>query len=83
MLTHLETPWAVDRTILTEEDRLVVIRFGQDHHPECIKMDEVLFKIEHQVSNFACVFLVDNRKVPQFNTMYELYDPCTVMFFFR
>lgn len=22
-------------------------------------------------------------QVPDFNTMYELYDPCTVMFFFR
>jgi len=21
--------------------------------------------------------------VPDFNTMYELFDPCTVMFFFR
>ena len=23
------------------------------------------------------------RQVPDFNAMYELYDPCTVMFFFR
>ena len=23
------------------------------------------------------------RQVPDFNTMYELYDPCTIMFFFR
>lgn len=22
-------------------------------------------------------------QVPDFNTMYELYDPCTIMFFFR
>ncbi|XP_053695154.1 thioredoxin-like protein 4A isoform X2 [Sabethes cyaneus] len=25
----------------------------------------------------------DGREVPDFNKMYELYDPCTVMFFFR
>ena len=24
-----------------------------------------------------------NSTVPEFNTMYELYDPVTVMFFFR
>lgn len=24
-----------------------------------------------------------NKQVPDFNAMYELYDPCTVMFFFR
>lgn len=46
-------------------------------------MDEILYKIEHQVSRFAVIFLVDNKQVPEFNTMYELYDPCTVMFFFR
>ena len=31
----------------------------------------------------AIIFLVDITKVPDFNTMYELYDPCTIMFFFR
>jgi DIM1 family U5 snRNP protein len=35
------------------------------------------------VSNFATVYLVDITEVPDFNTMYELYDSCTVMFFFR
>jgi hypothetical protein len=28
-------------------------------------------------------YLVDISEVPDFNTMYELYDPVTVMFFFR
>ena len=35
------------------------------------------------VKNFAVIYLVDISEVPDFNTMYELYDPCTVMFFFR
>ena len=30
-----------------------------------------------------CSYLVDISEVPDFNTMYELYDPVTVMFFFR
>lgn len=29
------------------------------------------------------VYLVDTTEVPDFNTMYELYDPCTTMFFYR
>ncbi|XP_038626839.1 thioredoxin-like protein 4A isoform X1 [Tachyglossus aculeatus] len=37
----------------------------------------------HQVKNFAVIYLVDITEVPDFNKMYELYDPCTVMFFFR
>eukprot|EP00350_Pseudokeronopsis_sp_OXSARD2_P000685 CAMPEP_0170541216 /NCGR_PEP_ID=MMETSP0211-20121228/1008_1 /TAXON_ID=311385 /ORGANISM="Pseudokeronopsis sp., Strain OXSARD2" /LENGTH=102 /DNA_ID=CAMNT_0010843863 /DNA_START=121 /DNA_END=426 /DNA_ORIENTATION=+ len=48
-----------------------------------MKMDETLYKIAEQVQNFAVVYLVDIKQVPDFNTMYELYDPCTVMFFFR
>lgn len=31
----------------------------------------------------AVIYLVDTTEVPDFNTMYELYDPCTCMFFFR
>lgn len=35
------------------------------------------------MKNFAVIYLVDISEVPDFNAMYELYDPCTVMFFFR
>lgn len=46
-------------------------------------MDEALLEICDDIENIACVFLVDIQKVPDFNTMYELYDPVTVMFFYR
>ena len=48
-----------------------------------MEMDEVLCGIADDVKNFATVYLIDISEVPDFNTMYELYDPCTVMFFFR
>ena len=35
------------------------------------------------VRNFASIYLVDTTEVPDFNVMYELYDDCTCMFFFR
>ena len=44
---------------------------------------QVLASCSDQMKNFAVVYLVDTSEVPDFNTMYELYDPCTVMFFFR
>lgn len=46
-------------------------------------MDEILFGIAEKVKNFAAVYLCDTSRVPDFNDMYELYDPCTVMFFWR
>lgn len=39
--------------------------------------------IAERVKNFAVIYLVDLDEVPDFNAMYELYDPLTVMFFFR
>ncbi|KAM7298190.1 hypothetical protein ISCGN_018809 [Ixodes scapularis] len=83
MLQHLHNGWQVDQAILSEEDRVVVIRFGHDWDPTCMKMDEVLYSIVEKVKNFAAIYLVDISEVPDFNKMYELYDPCTVMFFFR
>ncbi|KAK2109289.1 Thioredoxin-like 4A [Saguinus oedipus] len=73
MLSHLHNGWQVDQAILSEEDHVVVIRL----------MDEVLYSIAKKVKNFAVIYLVDITEVPDFNKMYELYDPCTVMFFFR
>lgn len=83
MLPHLESGWAVDQAILSEEDRVVIIRFGQDEDKTCMVMDETLYSIADLVKNFAVIYLVDITEVPDFNMMYELYDPCTVMFFFR
>ena len=83
MIPHLENGWEVDQAILSEEDKVVVIRFGHDYDPQCMQMDEVLFSVAEKVKNFAVIYLVDITEVPEFNAMYELYDPCTTMFFFR
>jgi DIM1 family U5 snRNP protein len=48
--------------------------------PKCF---QVLFKVAEKVKNFAVIYLVDITQVPDFNKMYELYDPCTCMFFYR
>ncbi|KAJ5736167.1 uncharacterized protein N7483_001292 [Penicillium malachiteum] len=83
VLPHLQTAWHVDQAILSEEERLVVIRFGRDHDPDCIRQDELLYKIAERVKNFAVIYLCDVDQVPDFNTMYELYDRMTIMFFYR
>lgn len=48
-----------------------------------MKMDETLYSIAEKCKNFVVIYLVDITEVPDFNKMYELYDPCTIMFFFR
>lgn len=54
MLPHLHNGWQVDQAILSEEDRVVVIRFGHDWDPTCMKMDEVLYSIAEKVMFIAC-----------------------------
>jgi DIM1 family U5 snRNP protein len=83
LLPHLSSGWAVDQAVLTEEERVVVIRFGHDWDTTCMVTDEVLFSLAEDVRNFAVVYVVDITEVPDFNEMYELYDPCSVMFFYR
>jgi len=83
LLPHLGSGWAVDQAILTEENKVILIRFGHDWDGQCMEMDELLFQIAEDVRNFCTIYLVDISEVPDFNTMYELYDPCTCMFFFR
>lgn len=83
LLPHLHSGWEVDRAIVLEEDRVVVVRFGRDHDPTCMVQDEVLASIAEKVKNFAVIYLVDLDEVPDFTGMYELYDDCTTMFFYR
>jgi DIM1 family U5 snRNP protein len=82
-LPHLRSGWHVDQAILQNEDRLVVIRFGRDADSDCMAQDEVLYRIADRVKNFAVIYLCDIDEVPDFKSMYELYDPMTIMFFFR
>ncbi|CAG8476335.1 12046_t:CDS:2 [Ambispora leptoticha] len=70
-LPHLTNGWQVDQAILSEEDRVVVIRFGHDWDPTCMKMDETLYGIAEKVKNFAVIYLVDITEVPDFNKALE------------
>lgn len=83
LLPHLHSGYAVDQAILSEEDRVVVIRFGHDHDKTCELMDELLCKVSKKLANYAVIYLVDITEVPDFNKLYELYDDCSVMFFYR
>jgi DIM1 family U5 snRNP protein len=83
LLPHLHSGFAVDKAIVTEETRVVVVRFGTDSDAMCMRMDETLASIADDVKNFAAIYLVDTVEVPDFTEMYELYESMSVMFFFR
>jgi len=59
MLPHLDSGYAVDQAILSEEDRAVIIRFGHDWDPSCMKMDETLYHVADKIKNFAVVYVIN------------------------
>ena len=66
-LPHLPSGWHVDEAIKSEEDRVVVIRFGHDWDSQCMVMDETLYSVAEKVQNFAVIYLCDITEVPDFN----------------
>lgn len=66
-LPHLPSGWHVDEAIKSEEDRIVVIRFGHDWDSQCMTMDETLHAVAEKVQNFAVIYLCDITEVPDFN----------------
>jgi DIM1 family U5 snRNP protein len=64
----LTNGWQVDQAILSEEDRVVIIRFGHDWDPICMKMDEILYNIAEKVKNFAVIYLVSCTTLSLFIT---------------
>jgi len=52
LLTHLHSGYAVDQSILGEDNRVVVIRFGHDRDENCMLMDECLAGVVDQMRIF-------------------------------
>ena len=55
LIPHLANGWEVDQAILSEEERVVIMRFGTDGDATCMLMDEVLAGIMDKIKNFAGV----------------------------
>ena len=75
LLTRLPNGWAVDQAILSEQDRVVVIRFGDSTDPSTVAIDDVLASIAPKMQNFAVVYAVDITEVPDFNAMCVFSGP--------
>lgn len=74
-LPHLPSGWHVDEAIKSEEDRVVVLRFGHDWDSQCMTMDETLYGVAEKVQNFAVIYLVDITEVPDFNKVRRVHAP--------
>ena len=85
MLQHLSNGWQVDQAILSEEDRIVLIRFGHDWDPTCMKMDEALYSIAEKCKNFCAIYLVDITQVRSelFSGQFSVFFLCRFLISIR
>lgn len=82
VLPHLVSGWHVDQAIMSEEERLVIIRFGRDWDPDCMRQDEVLYRksplqISLAISSLAeweSLALVVRSKPPQAKPLATLFS---------
>merc|ERR1712025_313960 len=49
----------------------------------CMEMDRILYNVNEKINDIVQIYLVDFTEVTDFTSLYSLYDPCTIMFFFR
>lgn len=94
-LKHFHTAWDVDRNIVLEQEKLMLVRFSKfendaesnyDHHIAVQLLDEMLANVAKRVRNYCVVYAVDTKAVTEFDTLYELHDPddpYAIMFFFQ
>lgn len=84
LLAALPTATWVDETLLTVYNTpcVVAIRFGRANDPFCRACDAQLSRAAARLPALRA-YTVDLDAVTEFTAMYELYDPCTVMFFHK
>lgn len=63
----LESGWHVDQAILYDQERVVVILFGNPNEVDVMVQTEMLRKIAPDVVNFATLYTCDISKVKDFN----------------
>jgi len=62
---------------------VVLIRFGRRGDPQTAATDVLLHEIAHEVWLYCAIYSVDLDEVHDFTEGYELYDPATIMCFYR
>ena len=83
MFPYLANEKQVNESILSEEDRMVIIIFGHGCDLEYMAIDEIFYKIYEKVKTCAVFHLVDSTVVSDCTMTYEFRKKCTVLFFYQ
>ncbi|GBN48262.1 Thioredoxin-like protein 4B [Araneus ventricosus] len=81
-LRHLKSKEEVDEVIRNVEERVLVIRFGQENEIGCMQTDDIMSRTEALLSEMATICIVNISDVPQYVDYFDItHIPATVFFF--
>lgn len=83
LITELRSAEDVDEALLAERHRAVLIHFRRACDPISAATDVVLHEVAHELRLHCALYVVDVDSVRDFNAVHELYDPSTLMCFYR
>ncbi|XP_065829320.1 thioredoxin-like protein 4B [Oscarella lobularis] len=82
LIRRLKTKKDVDAAIKTNEDLVVVLRFGRETDPSCLQLDEILAKTEPLLAKMASIYTIDIENVPVYREYFDIsLIPATIFFF--
>mmetsp|Transcript_3895 Transcript_3895/g.7877 ORF Transcript_3895/g.7877 Transcript_3895/m.7877 type:complete len:144 (+) Transcript_3895:62-493(+) len=80
---HLHSTYAIDQAVAGEASKVVCLRLGEDFHPDCMKVDEILVGVARDVESLCSIYAVDVREVPECVKEFQLTEPMSLMFVHR
>ena len=83
MFPYLANEKQVNESILSEEDRMVIILFGENDDPEYMALNAIFENIYEKVKTCAVFHLVDSAVVSDCTMKYEFLEQNTLLFFYH
>eukprot|EP01012_Entosiphon_sulcatum_P026430 TRINITY_DN3187_c0_g1_i1.p2 TRINITY_DN3187_c0_g1~~TRINITY_DN3187_c0_g1_i1.p2 ORF type:complete len:145 (-),score=41.31 TRINITY_DN3187_c0_g1_i1:404-838(-) len=83
---QLHNGLALEQALGSDNERLVVLRYGSSWDPACMQMDELLVQLYDRVRPHVCVFVMDASDAPDVAHGYGLSpttEPFALLFFYQ
>ncbi|XP_015915863.1 thioredoxin-like protein 4B [Parasteatoda tepidariorum] len=82
ILRHLKTKKEVDDAIRTNEEKVLVLRFGNDNEIGCLQIDDIMSRCAVLLSEMAIICTINLEDVPEYVEYFDIsHIPATIFFF--
>eukprot|EP00128_Syssomonas_multiformis_P005546 Colp12_sorted_trinity150504_noHs@7153 len=83
MLPQLKNKKEIDEAIRQTENKVLVLRFGEEGDPTCMKLDDILAKTQQELSLMASIYVIDVNAAPIYISYFDISLIPSTLFFFN